>query len=63
MKRSPGRGALLSNQAAVVEVASGDVVVGDHRFEEVAFYVESISREAAFGTRFKAGESEARVLT
>jgi hypothetical protein len=30
---------------------------------EVASYVESISREAAFDTRFKAGESEVRVLT
>jgi hypothetical protein len=58
-----GRGAVLSNQAAVVEVASGDVIVGNNRFEEVAFYVGSISREAAFDTRFKAGESDVRVLT
>ncbi len=53
----------MSNRAAVVEVASGDVIVGNHRFREVASYVESISREAAFDTRFKTGESEVRVLT
>jgi hypothetical protein len=53
----------MSNQAAVVEVSSGDVIVGNHRFEEVASYVESISREAPFDTRFKAGESDVRVLT